>query len=90
MQQCREGWHLADEPEQPVGDQDAGLADDLADQPGPDTDAGTAEGGPGCARRFRSTRRVEGFPDLPPVPMAPGTIGRTYVDPVTGNTFQIS
>ena len=33
---------------------------------------------------------MEGFPDLPAVSMGPGTIGRTYVDPVTGKTFRPS
>ncbi|MGB8382031.1 MAG: replication initiator [Dermatophilaceae bacterium] len=91
MQQCREGWHLSDEPELSGADvdDDAG-GGDLGDEPDAGTEAGAGDTGPAGARRSRSTRRVEGFPDLPAVPMACGTIGRTYVDPVTGKTFRPS
>ena len=60
MQQCREGWHLSDEPELSGADvdDDAG-GGDLGDEPDAGTEAGSADTGPAGARRSRSTRRVE-------------------------------
>ena len=127
--QCREGWHLAEEPEpaRPVPtERQRELATEAADlryireltaQAGhdpteldpiiaanaaelvaegvrgtlpawPDPDSGHGgdeeaeegdqdEGGPG-GRRVRSTRRREDVPDLPRLPVANYTIGRTY------------
>lgn len=66
MQQCREGWHLEEEPEgrptrrEPVDD----------DQ---DDDATT--------RKQRSTRRRDDVPDLPRLPIEARTLGRTFEAP---------
>lgn len=65
MTQCREGWHLTDDPEgrpaaQPASDADEPLTG---------------------ARRVRSTRRRQDVPDLPRVPMDATTIGKTFTAP---------
>jgi hypothetical protein len=44
MQQCRDGWHLADEPKPETDDQD-GAPDDPGDDQDPDADAGTPGSG---------------------------------------------
>jgi hypothetical protein len=67
MQQCAEGWHRDTEP-------DPDAPRDLLDQPDED---GFAEG----ARRVRSTRRRPDAADLPQVPMADRTVGRTFTTP---------
>jgi hypothetical protein len=64
MQQCQEGWHRDTEPEPP------------ADQH--DDDQDQAEGSEEGSRRVRSTRRRQDAADLPQVPMANHTIGRTF------------
>lgn len=70
MHQCREGWHLTDEPDrQPTGDLNNDQGDELPDDPGPDDAVG---------RRVRSTRRRQDAPDLPRVPMTARTIGATF------------
>ena len=67
MQQCTEGWHLTDEP-----DQRATVAsDDDQDQNDPD------EGEP-AGKRVRSTRRRQDMPDLPRLAMDPRTVGRVF------------
>jgi hypothetical protein len=79
MQQCAEGWHLTDEPEdEPPADvepglEDAGEADDDDSDPGLD-DAP-------WQRRVRSTRRRQDVPDLPRLPMEARTVGRTFRAP---------
>ena len=81
MHQCREGWHLADDPQpRDTGDSDAIVEDDGGSDPA------------GCAkeRKVRSTRRLDGFPDLPVVEMDDRTIGRTFVDPRTGREHRPS
>src|SRR3712207_1849175 len=83
MQQCREGWHLIDEPPEHVGD--AEPVDDL------DADEGfSADGWGNAARRARSTRRRQDAPDLPRVPMDQRTTGRVFIDPKTGHTYRPS
>src|SRR4029453_8323200 len=75
MQQCREGWHLDTEPEWSMTiewDEDEDLAE-VEDQGA----VGEAEG----CRRVRSTRRRQGVPDLPKLPMHDYTIGRVYEAP---------
>jgi hypothetical protein len=66
MHQCREGWHLTDEPER-LTDTD-GQDDELAEP---------CERG----RRVRSTRRRQDVPDLPRVPVEDRTVGRVFVTP---------
>ena len=91
MQQCREGWHLIRRARAGAPPADDPATDDRVDDQDPDVDEGTPGGGrPEGERRVRSTRRVEGFPDLPAVPMEHATLGRTFVDPVTGKTFRPS
>src|SRR5215210_3730744 len=69
IQQCQEGWHRDTEPE-PLADQ-LDQADDDEDQ------AEVSEG----SRRVRSTRRRQDAADLPQVPMANRTVGRTFTTP---------
>ncbi|GGO94416.1 hypothetical protein GCM10011584_35380 [Nocardioides phosphati] len=80
MQQCREGWHLVDDPLPPQPD------DDNEPEDAPD-DADSIEA---SERRTRSTRRLEGFPDLPKVQPDHTSVGRTFTDPRTGATFRPS
>jgi len=76
MQQCREGWHLATEPEwQPTDDDTQG-----DDQPQDETE---------CSRRVRSTRRRQDAPDLPNVTVEDRTIGRVFTAP-DGKTYRPS
>ncbi|MGH9117911.1 MAG: replication initiator [Acidimicrobiales bacterium] len=67
MHQCREGWHLTEEPDR----------DDPSDDESGDVDDGGGDGG----RRVRSTRRREDAPALPMVPMEDRTVGRVFVSP---------
>jgi hypothetical protein len=68
IQQCAEGWHRDTEP-------DHGAQLDQADNERDDQDGeDSAEG----ARRARSTRRRPDAADLPQVPMANRTVGRTF------------
>jgi hypothetical protein len=83
MHQCREGWHLADDPlpadMSTAIDQDAteDAADDQDEQEEP-------------PRRIRSTRRRDEMPDLPTVPVEHRTVGRTFTDAKTGREFRPS
>ena len=81
MQQCREGWHLTEEPEPPGrnGDED----DDDERSEANDGEDG-ADG-----RRVRSTQRRDDAPDLPRVPMADRTVGRVFEAP-DGKTWRPS
>ena len=72
MQQCHEGWHRTSEPDQP------GPPTDTLDQDDEDQDDEPDGEGDG-SRRVRSTRRRADAPDLPRVPMAPTTLGRTFI-----------
>jgi len=93
MQQCRDGWHRTTEPDPPTPAEDEADPDSPADQDAEDAhDAGDEDdgSGTGSGRRVRSTRRVEGFPDLPAVPMRPDTIGRVFEDPTTGRPYRPS
>lgn len=77
MHQCREGWHLTEDPPRHTTNDDgpAGVTDDqdgdLLDGPDDeDNGAGLVDGESGSeSRRARSTRRIDGFPDLPTVPV---------------------
>lgn len=77
MHQCREGWHLEEDPAPRSGTPGQGSTDAAAVLT-------TAQ------RVVRSTRRLQGKPDLPKVPMEARTVGRTYTDPRTGKTFRPS
>jgi len=79
MQQCAEGWHLADEP---PGDGDAAQLDD--DHDNEDQDDANDEDDEDPARRTRSTRRRDDADDLPRLPVEDRTVGRTW----TGNDGQ--
>jgi len=80
IQQCAEGWHRDTEPEpnQPTDELDQ-ADDDQADddQAGQLDDEGSAE----VCRRVRSTRRRSDAAELPQVPMANRTVGRTFTTP---------
>jgi hypothetical protein len=75
MHQCREGWHLGEEPKREGRPDD----DDAAEEP------------PTCEqrRRKRSTRRRDDAPDLPQAPMARRTVGRVFTAP-DGKTYRPS
>jgi hypothetical protein len=83
IQQCREGWHLAEDPPRP--DPDSAADDDSFEEEDPEADqAAVADG----ERRSRSTRRRDELPDLPRVPMADRTTGQAFTDPRTGRTYR--
>lgn len=77
MQQCREGWHLEQEPvrEDPDEGEDEPAADDDEEQSPP--------------RRGRSTRRRQDAPDLPRLPVEQRTVGTTFTSP-SGKTYRPS
>jgi len=75
MQQCREGWHLDDEP--PDDDEHA------------DPDSNSEDEGPKAARRVRSTRRRQDVPDLPRLPVDKRTVGSAFTSPA-GKTYRPS
>ncbi|UUZ58695.1 hypothetical protein LP418_21660 [Nocardioides sp. B-3] len=78
MQQCREGWHLSEDPLPEV------------DTPPDPEDCRDDDADDGAKRRIRSTRRLSGFPELPKVPAENCSIGRTFTDPKTGAEFRPS
>jgi hypothetical protein len=71
IQQCREGWHLDEEPPAPPPNDDDPDSDD-------DPDCGDGSDGQ-C--RVRSTRRRQDVPDLPRLPVENRTVGRTFTAP---------
>ena len=83
MQQCREGWHLTQDPLPPEpGDTEGDMEGDIAGHTEPKEDDG--------GRRVRSTRRRDEMPDLPTLPVEHRSVGRTFTDPKTGRTFRPS
>lgn len=84
MQQCREGWHLT---EDPLPDPSA---PDPGDSNGDEPDEPVEGAGSPDRRRVRSTKRLDGFPNLPKVATDHVSIGRTFTDPRTGKTFRPS
>jgi hypothetical protein len=82
MQQCREGWHLEEEPLPDLPEED----DADVDAPGP-VEAQDGSGGEPHedevrddeGRRVRSTRRRDDAVDLPRAPREDRTVGRTWV-----------
>lgn len=79
IQQCREGWHLADEPEPPTPNGDD-------DEDRPDLDVEERDQG---GRRVRSTRRRQDAPGLPRLPVEDRTVGRAFETP-DGKRFRPS
>ncbi|MFI6174896.1 replication initiator [Nonomuraea sp. NPDC051191] len=79
MAQCREGWHLEEEPESgPDGDGDGEPVEGSAGRFMIDS-AGEGETQPGAGgRRVRSTRRRQDAPKLPKRDKSGGTLGRTF------------
>ncbi|NDL58878.1 replication initiator [Phytoactinopolyspora mesophila] len=84
MQQCREGWHLSEEP---TTDNDESQDDDDTDE---DQGEGDGDGaGEGGVRRVRSTRRRDDADDLPRPPKQHTTLGRSFDTP-DGKTYRPS
>src|SRR3954447_19849553 len=80
MQQCAEGWHRTNEPDdEPSAELDHDGDDQDAE---PNDSEGDDEAGdvPG-ERRVRSTRRRQDAPDLPRLPMEARTVGRIFRAP---------
>ena len=82
-QQCREGWHLTDDPlHHDPDDRDGKDGEQLGDpdvQLEPDDQADSEEqDGTGGGRRVRSTRRRSDAVELPRVPVEDRTVGRTF------------
>lgn len=89
MQQCAEGWHLAEDPLPPewAGDEDQHQDQDQDDE---DEAASSEEAGAGGAsRRVRSTRRRSDAVELPKLPQEHRSVGRTFTAP-DGTTFRPS
>jgi hypothetical protein len=74
IQQCQEGWHRDSEPDR--AEQQLDPADE--DQ---DDDLDEADDSAEASRRVRSTRRRQDAAELPQVPMANRTVGRTFTTP---------
>lgn len=86
MHQCREGWHLAEDPPRRTDLMSPDVDDeDAADEQVEDDDGATRP-----PRRSRSTRHLLGFPELPTVPVEDRTIGRAFTDERTGREFRPS
>ena len=79
IQQCREGWHLTEDPPKP-GPHPDGAEDDSGDRGDQDDESG---------RRVRSTRRRQDAPDLPRLAVSDRTTGRVFTSP-DGKTYRPS
>jgi hypothetical protein len=93
MHQCREGWHLTQDPPRHDDDQGSDPDDDLdedADEQLDDEPDADENGPDQGARRVRSTRHLPGFPDLPTIPVEDRTIGQAFTDDETGRTYRPS
>src|SRR3954452_13280943 len=84
MQQCAEGWHLADDPLPPSPDEAALDTTDQGSDDGHVEDSARA-----MDRRVRSTRRRTDVIDLPKVPQEHRSVGRTFTAP-DGTTYRPS
>jgi len=82
MQQCAEGWHLADDP-LPPPEQSSGQDEQQVETDDPE------QAGNGSSRRVRSTRRRSDAADLPKVPQEHRSVGRTFSAP-DGTTYRPS
>lgn len=87
MQQCREGWHLAEDPIPDDDDQ----GDDATKPAVPleETDQADELGDDDCTRRVRSTRRRQDVPDLPRRQIENRSVGHAYETP-QGRVYQPS
>ncbi|SDT70614.1 replication initiator [Jiangella sp. DSM 45060] len=88
IQQCREGWHLTEDPPKP-GDtepDDSDTDDADGDVDGEDADAHDVDE---AGRRVRSTRRRQDAPDLPRLAVSDRTTGRVFESP-DGKTYRPS
>lgn len=85
MQQCREGWHLAEDP----ADRDPADTHDNDDEHQTDDTGADSDDDGGSDRPKRSTRRRQDVPDLPRMPVAKHTVGRVYESP-DGKVFRPS
>ena len=89
MHQCREGWHLTEDPPRHLDTDQLDDEDQLEDEEGADqADEAPDAGAP--SRRVRSTRHLPGFPDLPTIPVEDRTIGTAFTDERTGRTYRPS
>ena len=80
IQQCTEGWHLADEPDRPPGTDD-GDYDDDTDDLDQDEPAG---------KRVRSTKRRQNLPNLPRLRMTDRTVGEVFTAEGSGRQYRPS
>jgi hypothetical protein len=74
MAQCREGWHLEDEPPR----KEANASSDDGDDDGHDDDDDDLDTDEEESRRVRSTRRRQDAVELPRVPMDARTVGTKF------------
>src|SRR6476620_494973 len=72
MQQCHEGWHLTDEPQDPQPSEADEDQDDDLDGGDDDTEDEESE------RRVRSTKRRQDATDLPVKPVDQRTVGTAF------------
>ena len=82
MQQCAEGWHLAEDPLTRPGATDRSETVEAAHDFEDDDVRGRS-------RRVRSTRRRTDVADLPRLPVEPRSVGRTFTAP-DGTTYRPS
>lgn len=92
MHQCGEGWHLAEDPPRQTPAARSGAVQCLPVDPETARweEDGGASGPKRRGRRVRSTRRLEGFPDLPTAEPEDTTLGATFTDPKTGQEWRPS
>lgn len=76
MAQCREGWHLEDEPQRRETNSSP---EDGDDENGDDEDGEEPETDGEESRRVRSTRRRQDAVELPRVPMDQRTVGAKFI-----------
>jgi hypothetical protein len=88
MHQCREGWHLTEDPPRHHDEQDD-KEDEETEQLDDEDDAINGQDEP-LQRRVRSTRHLPGFPDLPTSPVEDRTIGHAFTDERTGRSYRPS
>ncbi|WP_331712565.1 replication initiator [Auraticoccus monumenti] len=81
MQQCAEGWHRTEEPEQDSATATATRPDDLLEEGEPGPDPVRGEDSQDRARRARSTRRRDDVCELPRVTPSSTTVGAVYSAP---------
>lgn len=90
MHQCREGWHLSQDPPRRSGHDDEQLGNEAEQLDAEADDEDSEDEEAAGSRRVRSTRHLPGFPDLPTVPVEDRTIGTAFTDEKTGRTYRPS